>query len=195
MTSRLGPIPDWDPSGFLPPFLDSPTSEGGRSPYYVGLTDFAQRFGDTSARRTLLTGLLDYRAALHAAGVRNGFQWVNGSFVEDTTQHAQREPGDIDLVTFLQLPGERTQAQLAQANPSLFDPGTNRLQYGVDTYAVILDAGDLPYLVRRSAYWNGLWSHDRNRQWKGYLEIDLSDIEDAAARAALGKADNREVEE
>ena len=172
MTSRRDPIPDWDASGFLPPFLDFSASEGGRSPYHVGLIDVVLRLGDTVDRRALLTGLLDYRAALHAAGVREGFQWVNGSFVEDTTQHAQREPGDIDLVTFLQLPGGRTQAQLAQANPSLFDPRTNRLQYGVDTYAVILDAGDLPYLVRRSAYWNGLWSHDRNRQWKGYLEID-----------------------
>ena len=132
---------------------------------------------------------------LHAAGVRDGFQWVNGSFVEDTTQHAQREPRDIDLVTFLQLPGECTQEELAQANSSLFDLRANRRQYGVDTYTVILDAGDLPYLVRMSAYWNSLWSHDRNRQWKGYVEIELSDIEDAAARAALDRADTREVEE
>ena len=122
MTSEPGPIPDWDPSGLLPPFLDSPALGGSRSPYHAGLTDMVLRFGDTGDRRKLLRGLLDYRAALHAADLRVGFQWVNGSFVEDTAQHAQREPNDIDLVTFLQLPDERTQAQWFQDNPSLFDP-------------------------------------------------------------------------
>ena len=152
------------------------------------------RFGDTGDRRKLLRGLLDYRAALHAADLRVGFQWVNGSFVEDTAQHAQREPNDIDLVTFLQLPDERTQAQWFQDNPSLFDPRTSKDRYGTDAYIVVLDRGSLPSLVRESAYWNSLWSHDKSRQWKGYLEIDLSDHEDAAATAALDEAVNREVE-
>ena len=194
MTGKLDPIPDWDPRGVLPPFLDSPTSGGGRSPYRVGLTDLVLRFSDTRDRRELLSGLLDYRGALHAAGVRAGLQWVNGSFVEDTTQHSRREPRDIDLVTFLQLPDERTQGEWVQDNPSLFDPRANRHQYGVDAYAVVLDPGDLFSLVRESVYWNGLWSHDRNHQWKGYVEIDLSSDEDGAARAALDEAANREVE-
>ena len=195
MTSGLGPIPNWDPSGVLPPFLDSPVSGDGRSPYRVRLTDLVLRFGDTTARRALLNGLLDYRAALHAAGLQDGFQWVDGSFVEDTIQHEQREPNDIDVVTFFRPPEESTQDQLAQANPSLFRPGAIKRQYAVDAYTVALDTGDQIYLVRMTAYWNNLWSHDRNRHWKGYLEIDLSDDEDAAARAILGEAANREVEE
>ena len=195
MNIRRGPIPDWDPGGFLPPYLDSPASSEGRSPYYVGLTDLVLRFGDTTARRELLVGLMGYRAALHAAGLRHGFQWVNGSFVEDTTQHGHREPNDIDVVTFLRIPGDQTQAHLAQNNRPLFDLEANRRRYGVDAYTVVLDAGDPSHLVRMTAYWNNLWSHDLNRHWKGYLEIDLSDDEDAAARATLGEAANREVEE
>lgn len=193
MTSSLGPIPDWDPRGLLPPFLNSPTSGNGRSPYHVGLTDLVLRFGDTLTRRRLLGGLLDYRAALHAAGVGIGFQWVNGSFVEDTTQHAQREPNDIDVVTFFQLPDGRTQAQMLHDHPALFNPEANRRAYGVDAYTVILSVDDLPYMVRRSAYWNSLWSHDRNQQWKGYLQIDLSTDEDDTARAALDETANVEV--
>ena len=194
MTSKLGSIPDWDPRGVLPPFLGAPTLGEGRSPYLVGLTDLVLRFSDTRDRLKLLSGLLDYRASLHAAGVRVGLQWINGSFVEDTTRHSGREPKDIDLVTFLQLPDERTQVQWAQDNPFLFNPGANKRQYGVDAYVVVLDAGDMLSLVRKSAYWNGLWSHDRNQQWKGYVEIDLSSDEDEAARAALVEAANREVE-
>ncbi len=193
MTSRLGPIPDWDPHGVLPPFLGSPISGQGRSPYLVGLTDLVLRFSDTKDRRKLLTGLLDYRASLHAAGVRVGLQWVNGSFVEDTVRHSGSEPKDIDLVTFLQLPDERTQVRWTQDNPSLFDPRANKRQYSVDAYVVVLDPGNLLSLVRETTYWNGLWSHDRNQQWKGYVEIDLSNDEDEAARAALVEAANREV--
>ena len=194
MTSNPNPIPDWDPRGLLPPFLDAPTSGDGRSPYSVGLPDLVLRFGDTHVRRELLRGLLGFRAALHSAGLWIGFQWVNGSFVEDTTQHAQREPNDIDVVTFFQLPDERTQAQLVRDNPSLFDQEANRHQYGLDAYNVVLDVDNLPYVVRRSAYWNSLWSHNRNLQWKGYLEIDLSGDEDEAARAALDEAAIVEVD-
>lgn len=194
MTSRLVPIPEWDPSGFLPPFLESPVSGESRSPYRVRLTDLVLRFGDTTDRRSLLGGLLGYRAALHTAGLRDGFQWVNGSFVEDTTRQERREPNDIDVVTYFRTPEESTQDQLVEANPDLFHPAAVRRQYQVDAYTVALDTGNQPYLVRVTAYWNNLWSHDRDRHWKGYLEIDLSDDEDAAARAILREAASREVE-
>ncbi len=194
MTSIHRPIPDWDARGLLPPYLNSPTLMGGRSPYHVLLLDLVLRFADTAARQTLLIGLLDYRAALHSAGVLDGFQWLNGSFVEDTMQNAMREPNDIDVVSFLHLPAGQTQEALVKANASLFDPKATKGQYSVDAYSVVLDADNLPYLVRRTAYWNNLWSHDRNQQWKGYLEIDLSDSEDAAARAQLEESANLEVE-
>ena len=147
------------------------------------------RFGDTADRCTLLAGLLDYRAALHAAGVREGFQWINGSFVEDTMGHSSREPNDIDLVTFFHVPPGQSQEVLVH----LFGPRASK--YGVDAYAVVLNEGDFSYLVRRAAYWNGVWSHDRRRQWKGYLEIDLSDSEDEDARMALRVVGRQEVAE
>lgn len=59
---------------------------------------------------------------------------------------------------------------------------------------VVLDTNNLAYIVMQSAYWNSLWSHDRNLQWKGYLEIDLSGDEDETAKAALDEAAKREVE-
>lgn len=103
MNDMTGSIPSWDHAGQLPPFGGSPISADQRSPYRVGLTDLALRFGDSTARRNLLSGLLDYRAVLHAAGLQEGFQWIDGSFIEDTTFHSGGEPGDIDVVTFFRL--------------------------------------------------------------------------------------------
>ena len=194
MASRFGSIPEWNHSGLLPPFIGSPTSAGQSSPYSVGLTDLVLRYGDTVFRRTLLTGLLDFRADLHNAGVQQGFQWVNGSFVENTMQRSQHEPNDIDVVTCFRLPDKLKQATLEKANPSLFDPATNKQKYGLDAYFIVLDQANIPFLVKRIVYWHSLWSHNRYHQWKGYLEIDLSDSEDAAARAALDEAAAREKE-
>ena len=132
------------------------------------------RFGDTTARRTLLAGLLDFRAALHAAGVHEGFQWLNGSFVEDKMGRSEEEPSDIDVVTFFHTPAGQTQEALVTAYPLLFNPKATKNQYGVDAYTVALDSGNLRYLVGRVAYWSGLWSHNKNGQWKGYLEVALT---------------------
>ena len=78
-----GRVPDWNDSGLLPPFLDSPASPRDRSPYRAPLGDAMIRFGSANAgRRALQSGLLDFRAALHRAGLTRGFQWIDGSFVE-----------------------------------------------------------------------------------------------------------------
>ena len=194
MTSSLGSIPEWDPSGLLPPYLISSSLGEEGSPYPVRLADIILRFGDTTARRTLLAGLLGFRAALHTAGVHEGFQWLNGSFVEDKMGRSGEEPNDIDVVTFFHIPAGQTKEALAKAAPSLFDPREAKRLYGVDAYPVVLDPDRLSYLVGISAYWNSLWSHSRNGQWKGYLEVALSDDDDTVARAVLDEAASREVE-
>ena len=94
-----------------------------------------------------------------------------------------REPRDIDVVSFIRLPTEGTRADLSQ-----FVGEAAKSQYRVDSYFVDVDTGNMAYLLRRIAYWNGLWSHSRQSEWKGYVEIDLSDSEDAEARAALEAA-------
>ena len=187
------PIPNWDSNGLLPPFVGSPTSSSSRSPYRVPLTDMILRFGNTATRRELLAGFLDFRASLHAAGLLEGFQWVNGSFVENIIQTRRREPRDIDVVTFLHLPKGYTQTTFYQAFPDLFDRSANRAKYSTDTLFAVLSVDDPYYLVRRTTYLSSLWSHTRHRQWKGYLEVDLSDSEDRATRSVLNRMDNEEA--
>ena len=156
----------------------------------------AQRFGDTAARRDLLAGLLDFRAALHRVGLTRGFQWVNGSFVTDIMRIANREPRDIDVVTFFHLPDGHTPASFAREVPELLNRDNNRNRYNVDALFMVLDNNDMRYMATRFAFFNNLWSHTREEErqewrWKGYLEIDLSDHEDAVAGIALDQAAGR----
>ena len=196
MVANPNPIPNWDERGLLPPYLGEAGAFGNRSPYRVSLTAMIQRFGNTAARRELLAGLLDFRVGLHQAGLTRGFQWVNGSFVTDIAQIANREPRDIDVVTFFHLPDGYTETDMRNQSPEAFDRGRNRDQYHVDAIFVGIESFDIHSLAHLFAYWNNLWSHTREEdtftvQWKGYLEIDLSDHEDAVARIALDQAARR----
>jgi len=166
-------IPDWNPQGLLPPNDAVDPTSAERSPYAVSLIDFVVHFGTTKERQTILQGLLGFRAALHAAGLNNGFQWVDGSFLEDIEKIENRAPADMDVVTFFHLQPGQTQRSFALAHPDLFDHADTKTLFHVDAYFVPLDDNPPACLVERSAYWYSLWSHRRNGQWKGYLQIDL----------------------
>lgn len=181
-------IPNWNTQGVLPPNDPVDPTSANRSPYIVSLADLALHFGTTTKRKAILIGLLDFRAALHAAGLGNGFQWVDGSFIENIETIESRAPADIDVVTFFHLPQGQTQRSFASAHPDLFDHADTKNRFHADAYFVPLDDNPPAYLVERSAYWYSLWSHRRNGQWKGYLQIDLSATDDATARAELRKA-------
>ena len=185
-------IPPWTGEGILPPIDVAAPTSANRAPYAVSLSDFVLRFSTSPERIAILTGFLDYRAALHAAGLTSGFQWVNGSFMEqvEICPRRQRPPNDVDVVTFFHLPAGATQASVVARTPGLF-PSTSaehdalKLTYRVDAYPISLGTPG-ERLVDHSAYWYGVWAHQRDTfKWKGFLQLDLSPAEDAAARPLL----------
>ena len=189
-------IPPWNASGFIPPAsFQFPTSVT-RSPYPVSLVDLMERFATSRERSDILAGFLRYRARLHAAGLAEGFQWLDGSFVEHVEARAQRAPRDIDVVTFFSLPKNCDQQQLFENHHEVFSPAKvdqslRKRNYFVDAYVVSLSMPP-EALIQQSAYWYSVWSHRRDFTWKGYLQIDLAPHEDRQAadslrdRAALG---------
>jgi hypothetical protein len=183
-------IPNWDSLGILPPINQAAPTSIDRSPYLVSLTDLALRFATTPDRKAILVGLLSFRSALHSAGFTKGFQWLDGSFVEDVETIARRGPHDIDVVTFFHLPPGRTAQDMIQTHPRLFSPRDTKADYRVDAHFVQLNGNSPEPLVSQSAYWYSLWSHRRNGQWKGYLEIDLSSSDDPGAKINLDKTMN-----
>jgi hypothetical protein len=182
-------IPHWNAQGVIPPVdVASPTS-ANRSPYVVTLNDLVMRFGMSVERCRILDGLLRYRAALHGLGVTQGFQWLDGSFLEHIEALDARPPNDIDVVTFYHLPAGKTQASLARSAPPMFDSQTSKHDFCVDAYFVCL-GGRSEKLVEHSAYWYSVWSHRRNQVWRGYVQINLSPSEDATAMSLLGTLQN-----
>src|SRR5262249_47251536 len=86
----------------LPPHLGDPRAINDLSPFPCTALELCQRFATTPARKQILNGFLDLRAALAALGIQ-GFQWLDGSFVEDLEDQAGRDPGDMDVVTLLAI--------------------------------------------------------------------------------------------
>ena len=177
-------IPNWNSQGLLPPVDPAAPTSAERSPYAVSLKDVVMRFATTPARHSVMNGFLDYRATLHSTGLLDGFQWLDGSFMEDVETLESRPPNDIDIVTFLYS---------SQFNPGNLDPLTlmnpaSKTQFKVDAYFVELDVTPPHELTLLSAYWYSVWSHRRNDVWKGYLQVDLAPNEDADAIAWLNQS-------
>jgi hypothetical protein len=191
-------IPDWNAQGVIPPINNQQPTAVDRSPYTVSLTDVVLRFGLSAERRIVLNGFLRYRAALHTAGLVQGFQWLDGSFLEHVELLESRSPNDIDVVTFYKLPVGKTQQDLQVQTPDIF-PNSRASQlalkanYHVDAYAVHLGMVS-KRLVERGTYWYSMWSHRRNQIWKGYVQVNLAPIEDADALVALANLGNQGVQ-
>ena len=158
------------------------------SPYVVSMSELVRRFATGAARRCILDGLLRYRGELRTLGFIEGFQWLDGSFVEDVESRESRAPNDIDVVTFARPPLHTTTRvqvqQLLDARPALFDRDSCKQGFHCDTTLVNLSTSP-EWLVKQTRYWYGLYSHRRgDAVWKGMLEAPLVS-DDALARDLL----------
>jgi hypothetical protein len=187
-------IPNFTLSGVLPPFIGStPTVQAARAPYQTDVVDLATRFGTSRHRLAVLQGFLDHRAALNGLGFVNGFQWCNGSFVED-----KEPPSDMDVVTFFHRPSNALAtpqlAQIQQQNSDLFNPTLTKTRYHCDMYYVDFSLAPAQ-LAARTHYWFGLFTHRRlTAEWKGLVQVPLySPNDDAAARILLSARQQAQV--
>jgi hypothetical protein len=182
------PIPAFDNIlNVLPPHLGDPTVPAHLSPYPCTMVELCARFATSPKRRQILRGLLELRRELFDLGIQ-GFQWLDGSFLEDIETQEGRDPGDMDVVTFVENPLSPRDVRdlIMTQKPVLFDRSQIKGAYFADHFLVPL--GSAPrVLVDLSKYWYGLFSHRRDRVWKGMLAVELVDrTDDAAAKTALG---------
>ncbi len=183
----MATIPQWDDNKVLPPIRpDTPEGQEHeslyRAPYVASLEQFVTRFATTPERIELANKFLDYRGALYQYGISEGFQWINGSFVENIEGRApdHRQPKDIDVVTFFYK-----REDTREDYPVLFNPSTTQLNFNVDAYGVELG---LPLDMGSAAligFWHGLWSHRRDHVWKGFIQVALDPGEDPPAKRCL----------
>lgn len=179
------PIPDFDHNLVIPPHLGDPRAPSQLSPYPCTTIDLCQKLGTTSERRAILGKFLDFRDRLQAEGLATGFQWLDGSFLEDIETRLGRPPADLDVVTVYWGYDLNFQTSLAAKFPEFNRPSLAKTTYSLDHYP--FDAGDAPdKTVEFSRYWSLLFSHNRLGVWKGMLMIDLdTPADDLAARTEL----------
>lgn len=172
----------WNEQGFIPPIGTSPTS-WDRSPYKISLLEFYKRFVKISPeRKNLLNGLIAFRKKVHSLGITEGFQWIDGSFLEDIEKIEGRPPNDIDSVIFV----ERYNDDNIDEIYSFFvDKSNIKTKFCIDSYEVWMSELPQRQLIDTSLYWYSMWSHTRNQQWKGFIQVDLNELEDQQLLAYL----------
>ena len=177
-------VPNWNSAGLLPPIDHNDPVSLQRSPYEVSVVELVAGLAVTRERKEIVGGLLQYRAALHALGFLNGFQWVNGSFCTDVETLENRPPSDIDVVTFLHSPAGMDVAAVVAHNPQLFFSDRAKATFRCDAYVVDFGRATPELVAMQAAYWSSVWGHTRSGVWKGFLQIPL----DPALDGEIGRA-------
>lgn len=180
-------IPNWNEIGVIPPMdMEHPTS-AYRSPYKTNILKIVERYATSPQRIAILLGFIKFRNEINKAGLTDGFQWIDGSFIEDVELIEKRPPNDIDVVTFFNLAPNETQQDVVMRNPNLFMPDMGKWrkqEFKVDSYFQSLGVSK-EQLVERTVYWYSMWSHRRDLTWKGFLQIPLDATLDQQALIIL----------
>lgn len=180
-------VPNWNTAGVLPPCDEVDPTSFARSPYRVSVLALVERFATSTERVAILRGYLAYRASLHRLGLITGFQWVDGSFIEDVERVEARAPNDVDVVSFLLAP-RGSDAGVIDGDHDALDNAAAKSRFRVDGYFVELDYLEPREITSITTYWYSLWSHRRNGVWKGFIEVELDPGDDAAAETFLDSA-------
>lgn len=171
------PIPNFDHNLVLPPHVGDPTEPSELSPYSCTTLEVCERFAGSPERIAILRGFLAFREQLNGYGLTNGFQWLDGSFLEDVEVREGRPPRDLDIVTVYWGYDTGFQEELAVNLPEFMDSGLSKQNYHLDHYP--FDAGFRPdFTVDFARYWIQLFSHNRDAVWKGMLQVALNTPEE-----------------
>lgn len=179
------PIPDFDHNMVLPPHRGNPATRSDVSPYPCTSLELCRHFATTAERKQILQKFLEFRHELRAHGLLNGYQWIDGSFVEDVEVRESRSPNDLDVLTIYWGHDGTFQKNLATAFPAFANRDQAKADFQLDHFPV--DAGFSPEVtVEQIRYWLQLFTHNRDGVWKGMLKIDLNTPqEDTDAKAFL----------
>ncbi len=179
------PIPNFDHNGVVPPHRGDPRIAADLSPYPCTSRDLCERFATSPERAAILTGFLDFRERLESLGFRTGYQWLDGSFLEDIESREKRPPRDLDVVTVYWGMDATTQTAIQTGFQEFFDPRASKANFRLDHYPFQIDFRP-EVTLENTRYWMQLFNHNRDGVWKGMLKIDLgTPVEDGEARRIL----------
>ena len=174
------PIPDFDHNYVLPPHIGNPANINDVSPYPISTLEFVQKFSTSKTRIDILHKFLDFRTQTRNAGLINGFQWLDGSFVENIEISEGRNPRDLDLITIFWGYDPNFLKNFHSNFSSFFDPNLAKTIYNLDHYNINLNniITNPEFVTEYIRYWVQLFSHNRRNVWKGMLKIQLNTPQD-----------------
>jgi hypothetical protein len=179
-------LPDWNSQGILPPILpDVGATSPRRSPYQIDLFMLLDRFASSPERKRILEGFLNFRQLLHSLGIARGFQWLDGSFLENIEILEKRPPNDMDVVTFYELPAGMSQASLCEKTGDELALHNLKEKHLIDAYFCELGQPLDARQTKNLTYWYSMWSHRRDGLWKGFVQVDLAQTYDGKALEML----------
>lgn len=184
------PVPNFTIHGVLPPYIGPNGPRGAASdmsPYQATVLEVVARFSSTAERRAILRDWLQHRREMRAHGVVQGFQWIDGSFVED------KIPADIDVITYFRRPiAHRSDAAIGALfvnEGDVFRRALIKARLKVDAMFVDLDAPP-ESVVAGTRYYGSLFSHRRGDDlWKGMVSVSMDATDEGAAIALLDALD------
>ena len=166
-------LPAFDHNLVLPPHLGEPTLPDHLSPYPSDTVQLCKRFATSKERVEILRNFLRFRENLRGAGLVEGFQWLDGSFLEDVEARLNRAPRDIDVVTVFWQYSMPDLLSVMGKFPEVADPALAKANFMVDHYP--FDASVSPEnTIEWTRYWISLFSHNRLGVWKGMIRIELN---------------------
>ncbi len=175
------PIPSFDHNNVIPPHLGNPTDRSHLSPYSCSILELCHRFSSSPERVLILKNFVLFRQRMTSLGIIYGFQWLDGSFLENIEVSAGRPPKDLDVVTFFGGLSHSDQISIRSTFPEFGNPGLAKANFHLDHYLV--DYTFKPEVtVEHTRYWIQLFTHNRLGVWKGILRLPLNTpIEDQHA--------------
>lgn len=167
-------IPPFDKNSVLPPYLEGhePSDLKAQSPYKSDIVEFCRYFATSFQRVEILKGYVQFRLDSLKYGITQGVQWIDGSFVENIEVIDNRDPRDIDVLTFIIFTSKAEELRIKTAFPSFGDHNLSKRNYHVDHFPLVLNYHPM-LIVNYTKYWCNLFNHNRQGVWKGMIEIPL----------------------
>jgi hypothetical protein len=167
------PIPDFDHNNVLPPHLGNPTDKSHVSPYSCSIVELCDKFSTSVERIQILKNLILFRQKMTSLGIIYGFQWLDGSFLENIEVIDGRPPKDLDVVTFFGGLGPAELTTIRSEFPEFANSTLSKSNFQIDHYPV--DYSISPDItVEITRYWIQLFTHNRIGLWKGILRLSLN---------------------
>jgi hypothetical protein len=129
------------------------------------------------------------RARLSDLQIVDGFQWVDGHFLEAYEKRTRKPPENIRVVTFCIPSPMVTDPNYARLAEPLKKGRATRAAFHVDHSLIPLNwpAQDI---IEATRFQSAILSHSDNGVWKGYVRINLNTPdEDMAASEYLAAED------